>query len=257
MAVAGIGEIIEDHLTRLAALFLRESRHDARRFAGNMVNDAGRGCARFDRRALHDEVHRAQRQVPDIEFGDRGIVPENDAALERQPSDRLDQQQVSLLVCQVRADLVFEAIHAANPLRDSELRLIKWTVGTGIVAAGIVIAYPRLAAVPRLRLHGTRISGAASRPEGIQHRRADPAPRGLCPGLRRNQASPVRRHASKGFSTAAPRPSTSDELRVTRIMSWTRTVAASSASATGTERIALIRPQTSATRASMGRTRSS
>ena len=56
---------------------------------------------------------------------------------------------------------------------------------------------------------------------------------------------------SKGLRTRTPRPATSVALRVTSTKPCTLAVAARSASTTGTERMAEIRPQLSATAASI------
>ena len=80
---ASVGEIVENHLPDLAALLHRERGLHAHRLAGDMVHDCGRQCARLDRRALHDEIDCAQRQVLHVEtIGDFRIVPEDHAALE-------------------------------------------------------------------------------------------------------------------------------------------------------------------------------
>ena len=60
----------------------------------------------------------------------------------------------------------------------------------------------------------------------------------------------------KGFKTEAPNPFTSAALCVTNVRSWTLAVAASKPSITGTGRMPLRRPHSSATAASTGRARS-
>ena len=82
--VAGVGEIVENHLPDLAALLIRQTRLHARRFGGDMLDDLVRRSTRLDCGTLHDEIDCAQRQILDIEtIGDRLILLENNASIER------------------------------------------------------------------------------------------------------------------------------------------------------------------------------
>ena len=81
--VPGVGEIVENHLPDLAALIVRQTRLHPRRFGGDMLDDFVWRSTGLDRRAFHDEVDRAQRQILDIQaVGDRRIVLENHTSLE-------------------------------------------------------------------------------------------------------------------------------------------------------------------------------
>ena len=107
--------MVEDHLSDLARLRLRERRLLARRLAGDVLDDLFRRSAGLDCRTLHDKIDRAQREILHVEaFGDRRVVLEDHAPVEREPRDRFGQRHVALLTCQRFAGAALGWVHGKS-----------------------------------------------------------------------------------------------------------------------------------------------
>ena len=115
VTLARVGKMVEHYLSDLAPLFIRERRLHARRFAGDMLDDLFRRSTGLDRGALHDEIDRAQREILHVEaFGDRRVVLEDHAPVEREPRDRFSQRHVALLTCQRFAGAALGWVHGKS-----------------------------------------------------------------------------------------------------------------------------------------------
>ena len=147
--VPGVGEIVENHLSDLAALLVRQTRLHPRRFGGDMLDDFVCRSTRLDGGTFHDEIDRAQRKILDIQtVGDSRVVLEDYTSLKGQPRDRLGQKQVALLARQGIAGIAFGHVHKRSnpegrgfgdslswkkcniilPLRTADVIRVKWSI---------------------------------------------------------------------------------------------------------------------------------